>query len=101
MISGKFLLINFFFVAFYSALIGGLTHVLIDLPAHGINELFFPWALFLVPKFLRVRVELFYRNMFLFEVLWYVEDFILLGISLVLLRKIKRDGLIEKWYAKI
>lgn len=32
---------KFFLVATYSALIGGLTHIIIDLPAHGVNPLFF------------------------------------------------------------
>ena len=33
---------KFIFVALYSALIGGLTHLLLDLPAHSQIELFFP-----------------------------------------------------------
>jgi len=92
---------RFYYVAFYSALIGGLTHLLLDLPAHSYNELFFPWALFLIPEFLRVPVFELHRIIPLYEVIWFSEDFILLGISLVLLRKIKRDGLIERWYDSI
>jgi len=89
---------RFYFVAFYSALIGGFTHILLDLPAHRYNELFFPWALFLVPDILRVTVFEFNRIIPLYELIWFIEDYILLGISLFLLRKIKKDGLIERWY---
>jgi len=89
---------RFYFVAFYSALIGGFTHILLDLPAHRYNELFFPWALFLIPEILRVTVFEFNRIIPLYELIWFIEDYILIGISLVLLRKIKKDGLIERWY---
>ena len=90
---------RFYFVAFYSALIGGLTHLLLDLPAHRYNELFFPWALFLLPEILLVPVFELNRIIPLYELMWYIEDIILQAISLVLLRKIKKDGLIERWYA--
>ena len=89
---------RFYFVAFYSALIGGFTHILLDLPAHRYNELFFPWALFLIPEILRVTVIELNRNIPLYELIWFIEDYILIGISLVLLRRIKKDGLIERWY---
>ena len=92
---------RFFVVAFYSALIGGFTHLIIDLPAHRYNELFFPWALFVNPEFLRVPVFELNRIIPLYEVIWYIEDIILLGISLVLLRKIKKDNLIERWYESV
>ncbi len=92
---------RFYFVAFYSALIGGLTHLLLDLPAHRYNELFFPWALFLIPEILRVTVIEFNRIIPLYELIWFIEDYILIGISLVLLRKIKKRGLIERWYNNV
>jgi len=89
---------RFYFVAFYSALVGGLTHLILDLPAHRYNELFFPWAIFLIPDILLVPVFELHRIIPLYEILWYVEDVILIGISLFLLRKIKKESLIEKWY---
>lgn len=102
---------RFFLVAFYSAIIGGLTHLLIDLPAHGVIELFFPWTVFWYPESFYIIVFDFGLEpivildrwqinsvITLFELLWYVEDTILLGISFFLLRKIKKERLIEKWY---
>jgi len=89
---------RFYFVAFYSALIGGLTHLLLDLPAHRYIELFFPWAIFLIPDILLIPVFELNRIIPLYEILWYVEDVILMGISLFLLRKIKQESLIERWY---
>ena len=92
---------HFYFVAFYSALIGGLTHILLDFPAHRYNELFFPWALFLVPDILRITVIELNRAIPLYEIMWYIEDVILLAVSLFLLRKIKKDSLIQRWYDNV
>lgn len=101
---------RFFLVVFYSALIGGLTHLLIDLPAHGIIELFFPWSVFWYPDFMYIVVFDFGLEpiiidrwqinfvISLFELMWYIEDTILLCVSLYLLRKIKKKNLIEQWY---
>jgi len=101
---------RFYFVAFYSALIGGLTHLLLDFPSHPSIELFFPWAVFSHPEFLFIVVFDFGLEpiiidrwqinsvITLFELIWYIEDVILLGISLFLLRKIKKEHLIEKWH---
>ena len=68
------------------------------MPAHRYNELFFPWAIFLIPDILLVPVFELNRIIPLYEILWYIEDVILIGISLFLLRKIKKESLIEKWY---
>lgn len=101
---------RFYFVAFYSALIGGLTHLLLDLPSHRYVELFFPWIIFLNFDFLLVIVidfgiesivlELWGLNSIiaLYELIYYIEDVLLIGISLFLLRKIKKRGLIERWH---
>ena len=101
---------HFYFVAFYSAFIGGLTHLLLDFPSHPSIELFFPWAVFSHPEFLFIVVFDFglppiiidrwqiNSVITLFELIWYIEDTILLGISLFLLRKIKNESLMEKWY---
>jgi len=102
---------HFYIVAFYSALIGGLTHFLIDLPAHGIIELFFPWTVFSHPEFLFITIFDFglpplvidrwqiNSVITLFELIWYIEDLILMVISLFLLRMIKKHKLIESWYS--
>ena len=104
---------RFYIIAFYSALIGGLTHILIDLPAHESNALFFPWSVFLNPEFLFIIVIDFGLEpividrweinsvITLFELLWYIEDIILLGSSLFLLRKIQKERMIQRWYDNV
>ena len=89
---------RFYITTFYSALIGGLTHLLLDLPAHKYNELFFPWAIYLVPDVLLLPVIELYRSVPLYALVWLIEDRILMGFSIILLGKIKKDKLIEKWY---
>jgi len=79
---------KFFFVAFYSALIGGLTHLLLDFPSHPYIELFYPWGIFPLYEFLWIS-----------GVIWIVEDIILFSTSLYLLRTIKKKDLIRSWYA--
>ena len=101
---------RFYIIASFSALIGGLSHILIDLPGHAYNELFFPWTVFFMPEIFFIPVIDFgLESIFigrweidtvitLYEFLWVLEDIILLGISLFLLRKIKNRKLIEKEY---
>jgi len=101
---------RFFLIAFYSSLIGGLTHLLIDLPSHPIIELFFPWSVFSYPESFFIIIfdfglEPIYIDRWqinsvitVFELIWYIEDTLLLGISLFLLRKIKKERFIEKSY---
>ncbi|MFW9987931.1 MAG: DUF4184 family protein [Candidatus Odinarchaeota archaeon] len=101
---------KFFIVASYSALIGGFTHLLLDLPAHGTIELFFPLILqspdFLLcsivdfgPIFIgEIQIE---RNLTVFRLIWISETIIFGVISLYLLRYIKKHELISKWYEKI
>lgn len=97
---------QFFIVAFYSALIGGLTHLLFDLPAHKNVTLFYPWT-FPVPNFLLTTVidfgtisigiwqyDVSYR---IYNVIWHIENTILFFITLYLLRSIKKRDLISKW----
>ncbi|MFX1366309.1 MAG: DUF4184 family protein [Promethearchaeota archaeon] len=98
---------KFFIVASYSALIGGLTHLLLDLPAHVTIELFFPLIL-QSPDILlysivdfgpiiigEMQIE---RNLTVFQLLWMVESIIAGIIALYLLRYIKKHELISKWY---
>jgi hypothetical protein len=100
---------RFFLIASYSALIGGLTHILIDLPAHGQNMLFFPIVMpnsdillytlidfgpiYIGP----IRID---RTITVFGLIWTIEDTIGLIISLYYLRYIKKHNLISKWYSK-
>jgi hypothetical protein len=78
---------KFFLVALYSALIGGLSHLLLDFPSHPSIELFHPWGIFPLYEFAWIS-----------GVVWTVEDIIFFITSLYLLRKIKRDDLIKDWY---
>ncbi|MFX0136328.1 MAG: DUF4184 family protein [Candidatus Hodarchaeota archaeon] len=97
---------QFFIVAFYSAIIGGLTHLLFDLPAHEGVALFYPWT-FPVPNFLLITVidfgtisigiwqyDVSYR---ICNIIWHIENVILFFISLYLLRSIKKRDLLNKW----
>jgi membrane-bound metal-dependent hydrolase YbcI (DUF457 family) len=98
---------KFFIIAFYSALIGGLTHILLDLPAHDRNPLFFP-IIFQSPEILLYSIVDFgpiyigpvriARNLTVYQIIWFIEDNIGLIISLYLLRYIKKHNLISKWY---
>ena len=101
---------RFFIVATYSALLGGLTHLLLDLPAHKWIELFFPIVM-LSPDILLysiidfgpinigpIRID---RNLTIYQLIWIIEDTITLITSLYLLRYIKKRNLISKWYKEI
>ena len=79
---------KFFIVAFYSALIGGLSHLLLDIPSHPYIELFYPWAILRLYEFIWIS-----------GVIWIVEDILLFITSLYLLRTIKKKDLIRSWYA--
>jgi hypothetical protein len=94
-------------VAFYSALIGGLTHLLLDLPAHEYIELFFP-LIYQNPDFLlysiidfgpitigSMQIE---RNLTVYQLIWTIETLITFILTIYLLRYIKKQNLISKWY---
>jgi len=99
---------RFFFVAFYSALIGGLTHLLLDLPSHAKILMFYPWIILQSPDFLLytikegsiiyVRQSLIDTSLYLYRLIWLIETIVTLFISLYLLRYIKKHNLITKWY---
>ena len=72
---------KYFVVAFYSALIGGLTHLLLDFPSHPYIELFYPWAILRLYEFIWVS-----------GVIWIVEDILLFITSLYLFRTMKKKG---------
>ena len=98
---------RFFIIASYSALIGGLTHLLLDLPSHEYVELFFP-IIFQNPSFLLYSIVDFgpitigsmqiERNLTVYQLIWTIETLITLAIALYLLRYIKKRDLISKWY---
>ncbi len=101
---------RFFIIAFYSSLLGGLTHLLIDLPSHSYIELFYPWVLIRAPDFFWIPIidigVISIGNwqsdciLTMSELIWYIEDIITFVLSLYLLRYIKRYNLIKKWYPK-
>ncbi|MFX1567345.1 MAG: DUF4184 family protein [Promethearchaeota archaeon] len=98
---------RFFIVACYSALIGGLTHLLLDLPAHEYVEIFFP-IIFQNPDFLLYSIVdfgpisigsmQFDRNLTIYQLIWIIETLITFILALYLLRFIKKHNLISKWY---
>ena len=101
---------RFYIVASYSALIGGLTHLLLDLPAHATIELFFPIIL-QSPDILLYSIIDFGaidigplqidRNLTVYQLIWIIETLITFIIALYLLRYIKKHNLISKWYLEL
>ncbi len=99
---------RFFIVATYSAFIGGITHILFDWPSHADIQLLWPWLLWSNPEFLMYSIVDFGRisigplvidaNLTVYNLLWQIETFILLGICLYYLRYIKKKNLIQVWY---
>lgn len=99
---------RFFIVASYSALIGGLTHLLLDLPSHEFIEIFFPWVILQNPDFLlysiidfgtitvgQVQID---RIFPVFQLIWIIETLTTFVLVLYLLRYIKKRNLINEWY---
>ena len=86
-------------IAIYSAFLGGLTHLLLDLPAHANVEFFFPWVIFQVPQLLLYSIwEWPYYNLTIYELLWTIESLITLVLTVYSFRYIKKNSLISKWY---
>jgi hypothetical protein len=44
---------RFLLVAFYSGLLGGVSHLLLDLPTHSNIVLFYPWIVILTPALIK------------------------------------------------
>ena len=94
-------------VIIYSSIIGGLTHLLLDLPSHRAIELFYPWAYLRNLDFLWIPLadlgtisilNWHYHVIFMVsDVIWIVEDLIFFIISLYLFRIIKKKELLKKW----
>ncbi|MBN1802394.1 MAG: DUF4184 family protein [Candidatus Lokiarchaeota archaeon] len=99
---------RFFIVASYSALIGGITHLLLDWPSHAQVEILYPWFVWTNPNFLLVSITDFstipkgsvdrFSGLTVYWLLWTIESFVGLFISLYFLRYIKNRELIKKWY---
>lgn len=98
---------RFFIVASYSALIGGLTHLLLDLPAHESMEIFFP-IIMQSPEILLYSIKDFGTinigqnqidaDLTVYQLIWFIETLITAVIAVYLLRYIKKHNLISKWY---
>lgn len=92
----------------YSALIGGITHILLDFPAHKYITIYFPWFVglnfevfqysFINYGTITVGPFTFEANLTLYNLLWFLETIIFFVLSLYLLRYIKKHNLIKKWY---
>ena len=98
--------LKFILIAFYSSLIGGFTHLLLDLPAHGNIEMFFPLVIPNAPFLLTPIAEFnlitigplkFGGVLHVYEIVWSVEDAFLLISSLFILKYMKTNQLIKKW----
>ncbi|TXT58583.1 MAG: conserved membrane protein of unknown function [Promethearchaeota archaeon] len=98
---------NFFIVTSYSALIGGITHLLLDLPSHEYIELFYPWKLIkswdffliiLVNQEIIIGERTINVILTVYELIWVLETLVGLIISLYFLRYIKTHNLLETWY---
>lgn len=91
----------------YSSVIGGLTHILLDLPSHRAIELFYPWAVFRNLDFLWIpladwgTISIFnweyHVIVMVSDIVWVIEDIIFFSLSLYLFRLIKRKGLLKEW----
>jgi len=94
---------KFFIVSIYSALIGGLTHLLFDLPAHENIEFFFPLVLPSLEILLYILIDFKQTeyNFTVYHLIWFTETVVLFIISIYYLRKIKKQDLINKWYENL
>jgi len=102
---------RYYIVAFYSAIIGGLTHLLLDLPSHENIELFYPWLLLKSPDFLlipivdygiisigQVQIEAVFT---IYQLIWILETVVFWILTLFILRYMKTHDLLNKWYEKV
>ncbi len=102
---------RYFVVAFYSAFIGELTHLSLDLPSHENIEMFFPWVILQSPDILLYSIIDFgtiYIGQWqidayltVYQLIWNIETVITLVLAVYLLRYIKKRNLISKWYKEM
>ena len=105
-IQKKKVTLKFILIVFYSSLIGGFTHLVLDLPAHGNIEMLFPLVIPNAPFLLTPLAEFnlitfgplkFGGILHVYEVVWSVEDTFLFISSLFILRYMKTNQSIKKW----
>jgi hypothetical protein len=92
----------------YSALIGGITHILLDFPSHKYITILFPWFVGLNFEIFQYSIInygiitvgpfTFEANLTIYNLLWFIETVAFFVLSLYLLRYIKKHNLMEKWY---
>ena len=98
-------------VASYSAILGGLTHLILDLPSHEWSFVFWPWFnwhileawTFSITDFGTINIGSFSYSLDLTMVnlIWWLETLVTLIICLYLMRYIKKKKLLELWYGNI
>ncbi|MBY9004613.1 MAG: DUF4184 family protein [Candidatus Lokiarchaeota archaeon] len=97
---------KFFLIASYSALLGGLAHILLDMPSHPHIQFFYP-IIIEVPILIE-NINLYFGSITIFniqitfEIMLYslirrIWDLVLIPITLYFLRYIKKHNLIQKW----
>ncbi len=83
---------SFYVRASYSAIIGGITHLLLDLPSHSTVEFFFPLVVFSSPELLLIPIYQFGSYSFqVYELIWLLESAVTIPISLYYLRTINKN----------
>lgn len=102
---------EFWVIAAYSALIGGITHLLLDLPSHGDVHIFAPWIIWQSPDFLLYSIADFgtisighyqyHAILTVYALVWQIETLVTIVISLYYLRLIKKQNLIKIWYEDV
>ncbi|MFX1376161.1 MAG: DUF4184 family protein [Promethearchaeota archaeon] len=102
---------NLWIVIAYSALIGGIFHILLDWPAHRNVYLLYPWVVGPNFDFLLYSIVdygtftigsfTFEANLTIYNLFWFLESIIALIISLLYLRHIKKKDLIRIWYEEL
>lgn len=102
---------NFWIIVTYSALIGGIFHILLDWFSHKYVYILYPWIVepnfnFLLYSFVNFGIITlgpftFEANLTLYNLLWFVESIITFIISLRYLRYITKNDLIRIWYEEV
>lgn len=94
---------RFLLIAFYSGLLGGITHLLLDIPTHPNIELFYPWVVIKTPALIKnVIVDFGSITIFnlqidiKFSLTRRIWDLFLIPITLYLMRYIKKHSLVQK-----
>jgi hypothetical protein len=93
---------RFLLISFYSSILGGITHLLLDLPTHNNIALFYPWVIITPSLIQNVVLNIGTLTFFNFQIaikfyltrrLW---DLFLIPITLYLMRYIKTQNLVLK-----